>query len=73
MQKTLKEIFPVSFFPCIHFSKQTSLMNINVSLYANINTNEFSLHFLSAPLEVTNESTMAAAAKLTISSEKDAH
>ena len=46
-------------------------MNINVSLYANIN--KISLHSLSAPLELTNESTMAAAAKPTISSEKDAH
>lgn len=73
MHKALRHRFPVAFFPCIYFSKQISLTNINVSLYANINTNKISLHFLSAPLEVTNESTMAAAAKLTVSSEKDAH
>jgi len=53
----------------LHFSKLVSLTNINVSLYANIN--KISLHSLSAPL--TNASTKAAAAKLTISSGKDTH
>lgn len=57
----------------MYCSKQVSLMNINVSLYVNINAKKISPYSLSAPLEVTNESTMAAAAKLTTSSEKDAH
>lgn len=45
-----------------------------VSLYADVNINKIFLHSLPALLEVTNNSSMAAAAaKLTTSSQKDAH
>lgn len=46
----------------------------NVSLRADVNMNQVFLNSAPAPLEVTNDSSMAAAAaKRTTSSEKDAH
>lgn len=61
-------------FLSLYIFLKVSLKKKIVSLYADVNINKILLHSPPALLEVTNDSSMAAAAaKLTTSSQKDAH